>query len=51
LYESRVSFKKFINSKLFKDNNMFAKEYFSFFWGNVNSSVAGKDQADIVGTV
>uniref|UniRef100_UPI0030020235 hypothetical protein n=1 Tax=Cocconeiopsis kantsiensis TaxID=3082010 RepID=UPI0030020235 len=36
-YESNVSFREFVNNKLFKENNAFAKEYFSFFWGNMNS--------------
>jgi hypothetical protein len=50
-YESNVSFRKFVNDKLFKGNEVFAKEYFGFFWGNMNSGGAGKVRSGVVGTV
>lgn len=50
-YESNVSFRKFVNNKLFKGNEVFAKEYFSFFWGNMNSGGAGKVRSGVVGTL
>ena len=50
-YESNVSFRKFVNNKLFKGNEVFAKEYFSFFWGNMNSGGAGKARSGLVGTL
>ena len=50
-YESNVSFRKFVNNKLFKGNEVFAKEYFSFFWGNMNSGGAGKVKSGAVGTL
>ena len=50
-YENNVSFRKFVNNKLFKGNNPFAKEYFSFFWGNMNSGGAGKARSGLVGTL
>jgi hypothetical protein len=50
-YESNVSFRKFINNKLFKGDDAFAKEYFSFFWGNMNSGGAGKVRSGAVGTL
>ena len=51
VYESNLSFRKFVNNKLFKGNEVFAKEYFSFFWGNMNSGGAGKVRAGAVGTL
>jgi hypothetical protein len=42
--------KKFIDDKLFKGDTKFAKEYFLFFWGNMNSGGAGKAAAGLVGT-
>jgi hypothetical protein len=50
-YENNVSFRKFVNNKLFQGNDEFAKEYFSFFWGNMNSGGAGKARAGVVGTL
>jgi len=51
LYESNVSFRKFVNNKLFNGDEVFAKEYFSFFWGNMNSGGAGKARSGVVGTL
>lgn len=51
LYENKATFKKFINNLLFKNNTRFAKEYFAFFWGNMNSGGAGKSKAGVVGTL
>jgi hypothetical protein len=50
-YESNISFRKFVNNKLFKGDDAFAKEYFSFFWGNMNSGGAGKARSGVVGTL
>ena len=50
-YESNVSFRKFVNNKLFKGDEVFAKEYFSFFLGNMNSGGAGKARSGVVGTL
>ena len=50
-YESNISFRKFVNNKLFKGDDAFAKEYFSFFWGNMNSGGAGKVRSGVVGTL
>jgi hypothetical protein len=50
-YESNVSFRKFVNNKLFKENDTFAKEYFSFLGGNMNSGGAGKARAGVIGTL
>jgi len=50
-YESNFFFKKFVNNKLFKGNDAFAKEYFSFFWGNMNSGGSGKARSGVVGTL
>ena len=36
-YENRGSFRKFVDNVLFKNNKIFAKEYFNYFWGNMNS--------------
>lgn len=49
-YENKISFRNFINNKLFKGNVTFAKEYFNFFWGNMNSGGAGKGKAGIIGS-
>ena len=49
-YEERISFKNFVNRTLFQNNAIFAKEYFSYFWGNINSGGAGKGLAGAVGT-
>jgi hypothetical protein len=49
-YEEKVSFKNFVNRALFQNNAIFAKEYFSFFWGNMNSGGAGKGRAGVIGT-
>lgn len=51
VYEDRVSFRNFVNNALFTKNAVFAKEYFSFFWGNMNSGGAGKSKAGLLGTV
>ena len=37
LYKERESFKKFLDNKLFENNPTFSKDYFSFFWGNMDS--------------
>jgi hypothetical protein len=50
-YENNISFRKFINNKLFKGDDLFAKEYFGFFWGNMSSGGAGRGRAGLVGTV
>ncbi len=50
-YENNVSFRKFVNDKLFKGNDAFAKEYFGFFWGNMRSGGEGKTRAGVVGTL
>lgn len=50
-YENSISFRKFINNKLFNGDELFAKEYFSFFWGNMNSGGAGRGAAGAVGTL
>jgi hypothetical protein len=50
-YESNVSFKEFINNMLFKGDDTFAKEYFSFFWGNMNSGGKGKVRTGVIGTL
>jgi len=51
LYEDRASFRNFINNNLFNNNISFSKDYFSFFWGNMNSGGAGKGRAGIFGTI
>ena len=51
LYEDNVSFRKFVDNILFKNDTIFAKEYFNFFWGNMNSGGAGKGKAGVVGTI
>ena len=51
LYNENKSFKKFLDNKLFENNPMFSKDYFSFFWGNMRSGGAGKGRAGIIGTV
>jgi hypothetical protein len=50
LYEEKITFKNFVNRVLFQSNTIFAKEYFTFFWGNMNSGGGGKGRAGIVGT-
>ena len=50
-YEKNVSFRKFVNNKLFKGDDAFAKEYFSFFWGNIDSGGAGKIKSGVAGTL
>jgi hypothetical protein len=35
----------------FKELKVFAKEYFRFFWGNMNSGGAGKVRSGAIGTL
>lgn len=51
VYTNFSSVRNFINDKLFKGNDAFAKEYFRFFWGDMTSGGAGKGLAGFVGTV
>nr|QYB23129.1 hypothetical protein [Nitzschia traheaformis] len=50
-YEDNISFRNFINNNLFNGDSQFAKEYFSFFWGNMKSGGAGSGKAGAVGTI
>jgi len=51
LYKKKDYFKKFIDNKLFEKNLAFGKNYFSFFWGNMDRGGAGKGRAGFVGTL
>ena len=51
LYKEKEYFKKFIDGKLFVNNLAFGKDYFSFFWGNMDKGGAGKGRAGFIGTL
>jgi hypothetical protein len=50
-YKEKVYFKEIVNRALFKNNTIFAKEYFSFFWGNMHSADVSKSRAGHIGFI
>lgn len=50
-YEDNISFRNLINNNLFNGDSLFAKKYFSFFWGNMKSDGSGAGKAGIVGSL
>jgi len=51
LYKEKVYFKKFIDGKLFVNNLAFGKDYFCFFWGDMDRKSAAKGRAGLIGTL
>jgi hypothetical protein len=49
-YEENLTFTNFVNKTLFKNDAMFAEEYFSYFWGNMSLGGGGKGRAGAVGS-
>ena len=50
-YESISVYRNFINKHLFNGDTKFAKEYFSFFWGNMSKGGSSRGKLGIFGSL